>query len=68
VTTENQIQVNRAKAEKATGSRTAGGKAAVRHKPVTHGLLVSEVVTPDGAAKENREEYEALYAGMCESY
>jgi hypothetical protein len=68
VATENQVQANRANAQKSTGPRTAEGKTAVRHNAVTHGLLVSEVVIPDGAAKENREEYEALYAGMCKSY
>ena len=47
MTTEKQIEANRANAKKSTGPRTEAGKAVSRLNAVTHGLTPSEIVVWD---------------------
>jgi hypothetical protein len=53
--TQAQIKANRQNAQKSTGPKTAGGKAAVSKNAVKHGLFTDAVVTG-----ETEAEYEAF--------
>ena len=52
MTSEGKAEANRRNAQKSTGPRTPGGKAAVRLNALRHGLLSKEVLLPgeDGEA------------------
>jgi len=72
MTTEAQIEANRANAQKSTGPRTPAGKAKVAQNAVTHGLLARQVVVVGEEEDEfdlYRDQFRADLApvGMVES-
>ncbi len=56
MTTEAQIEANRANAQKSTGPRTPEGKATVAQNAIKHGLLARQAVI----AGEDTDDYELL--------
>jgi hypothetical protein len=57
--TDKQIKANRQNAQKSTGPKTAGGKAAVSQNAIKHGLFTESVVTG-----ETEAEYEAFHGEL----
>jgi hypothetical protein len=55
-----QIEANRLNAQKSTGPKTSGGKAAVRLNSLQHGLRAATLILPG----ENRQEFDQLYAAL----
>ncbi|MCL5278376.1 MAG: hypothetical protein M1376_00520, partial [Planctomycetes bacterium] len=62
MTTEAQIEANRANAQKSTGPRTAEGKAIVSRNALTHGLLARAGVLPG----EDEHEFQAHHQGLLQ--
>ncbi len=62
MTTEAQIEANRANAQKSTGPRTPEGKAAVSRNAITHGLLARAGVLPG----EDEHEFAAHREGLLQ--
>ena len=64
MTTQKQLQANRANARKSTGPKTETGKAQSRLNAVKHGLTARLIVIGD----EDPAEFEELRAGLMEQY
>jgi hypothetical protein len=61
-----QILANQKNAQKSTGPRTPEGKQASSRNGIKHGLLARDVVLSGPTAAEDRADFDALLADLCE--
>jgi hypothetical protein len=64
-TSERRMEANRKNALRSTGPKTVRGKDNAARNSLKHGLLAKSVVIMDGAAKENKAEFNKLLNGLC---
>jgi hypothetical protein len=67
-TSERKAESNRRNADKATGPKTARGKKIVSMNALKRGYFSRGLLVPHADAKEDRAEYDALYAEVTNHY
>jgi len=63
-----KAEANRRNAMKSTGPKTASGKKTVSMNALKHGFFAEGLLVPHADAKEDRAEYDALFAEVAEHY
>jgi len=64
MTSQRQIEANRANAKHSTGPKSTEGKSVAAKNAIKHGLLAKDAVLPD----ENYEDYLSLLSGLTEEF
>lgn len=64
MTSQRQIEANRANAKQSTGPKSIEGKSVAAKNAIKHGLLAKDAVLPD----ENYEDYVSLLSGLTEEF
>jgi hypothetical protein len=67
-TSKRKAEANRQNAMKSTGPKTANGKKTVSMNALKHGFFAQGLLVPHADAKEERDDYDALYAGVTNHY
>jgi hypothetical protein len=68
IVSERKLRANRENAQKSTGPKTAGGKAASSKNSVKHGLHARDIIIDCNTVKENKADYDQLLSSLIEEF